>query len=462
MKLPNLNHSLSAAPEIPTKQLIFRELKSLFALGIPLMLAQVLQLSMGIVDTIMTGNYRALDLSAVAIGEKCLVAFVLFGIGMLTAVQILIAQGKGAKESPEKLGLFLIQGIWLGQIYALFAWVVIRNILPYLGFMDIDPDILQLAQGYLEAFSWGLPAIFLFNSLRVFYEGIAIGRLTLGFTILGLMTNVIGNYTLIFGNFGAPELGGVGAGWTSALSNWVMALGLTIYTLVKKQNTQYQIIAQIGQLSWQKVKYILQLGTPSALSYFSEVSMFAIFGLLMAKFGVATLAANQIAFNYAAFTFMVPLGLSMAATTRVGMAVGQKDVRLAKLIGILSIILGAFFMMISATIMITFPTYIAQVYSKDQKVIEVAIQFLAMAGLFQISDGIQVMSVGVLRGWKDTKFPMICSLVSYAGVGLSSGYLMAFVVGLGAKGLWYGLITGLSFAALLLCMRFYWISKRPL
>ncbi|MBF0277712.1 MAG: MATE family efflux transporter [SAR324 cluster bacterium] len=438
------------------------ESKLLFSLGIPLILAQLIQMSMGFVDTIMTGHFSAKDLAAVAIGEKSMIVIILFGIGTLSATQVLVAQLQGRNSEPLKIGFQVGQGIWIGQIYGVIAWVLVRNILPFLSFLEINPEVFAIAQDYMKAFSWGLPAVFLFTSFRGFYEGISISRLTFYFTLTGLLVNIIGNYTLIFGHFGAPRLGAVGAGWTSALANWVMALGVIIYTATQKRFFRYQIFSQLRHFSWTHIRPVLQIGTPVGVSYFVEVSVFVTAALMMVRFGTNTLAANQIAMNYAAFMFMVPLGLGMATVTRVGNALGRGNIPQARLIGWISIGYGGFFMTLSAITLFLFPEQIAGIYTNDAMVIKITSGFLMLAGIFQISDGIQVTAGGVLRGWKDTRFNMIVNLISFWGIGLGSGYYIAFVLDFGAEGLWYGLITGLSIQAFLLCCRLYYMSHRPL
>lgn len=439
---------------------VVSETKALFLLGIPLILAQLIQMSMGIVDTIMTGHYNSVHLAAVAIGEKTMMMVILFGWGLISATQIVVAQLHGAKALSQIIGQQVVQGLWLGQIYGVLAWVMIRNMLPLLPFLEFEPQVFALAQEYMKAFSWGVPAMFLFASLRGFYEGISISRLTFYFTLLGLAINVIGNYTLIFGHFGAPELGAVGAGWTSTLANWMMVIGLLVYTRFKKEITPYQIFPQLSKVSWQKIKHLLQVGTPIGMSLFIEVSVFSTFSLMMVRFGTESLAANQIAIHYVAFIFMIPLGLGMATTTRVGIALGSKNIPQAQLIGWISICFGGGLMMISSIIILLFPQSIANIFSNDAAVLVVAAEFLILGAIFQIPDGIQVTAAGVLRGWKDTKANMIIIFISFWGIGLGFGYYLAFRTPLGASGLWYGLITGLSIQAILMCGRLYFISHR--
>lgn len=436
------------------------EFRLLFNLAVPLILAQMIQMSMGFVDTIMTGHYGAVDLAAVAIGEKSMFTIVVVGVGLIGGLQVLVARLHGADAEPGKIGLQVVQGIWVGQIYGLFAWVTVRNMLSFMTFLQVEPQVFEIAQEYMKAFSWGLPAAFLFASLRGFYEGISISRLTLYFCLIGLAVNIVGNYTLIFGNFGAPELGAVGAGWTSSISNWAMVVGLLIYSLFNKKFHKYQIFSRLKEVSWRGIKPILWIGTPIGISFFIEVSVFVIFSLLMIRFGFKALAANQIALNYLGFSFMIPLGLGLAATTRVGIALGIMNSSRARLVGWLSIAFGGSLMFANSIILFLFSRQIAGWFTNDEALLLIATEFLLLGAIFQLPDGIQATSVGVLRGWKDTRTTMMIIFFSFWVVGLGSGYGLAFVLEYGAKGLWYGLIIGLGVQAVLLCSRLCYISHR--
>ena len=439
-----------------------REIRLLFSLGAPLILAQMIQTSMGFVDTIMTGHFSAVDLAAVAVGEKSMIAIIFVGVGLISALQVLVARLHGADAEPGTIGLQVVQGIWVGQIYGILAWVIVRNMLPFMTFLQIEPRVFDLAQEYMKAFSWGLPATFLFASLRGYYEGSSISRLTFYFCLIGLVVNIVGNYTLIFGNFGAPRLGAVGAGWSSTMANWVMVGGLLIYSLVNKKVAKCQIFSRLGKVSWQGIQPIMRIGAPIGISIFIEVSIFVIFSLLMVRFGIEVLAANQIAINYLGFIYMVPLGLGMASTTRVGIALGRNNLRQARLIGVLSIGFGGCLMLVSSIILILFSQQIAGMFTNDAALLVIAAKFLVLGAFFQIPDGFQATSVGVLRGWKDTRVTMIIIFISFWVIGLGSGYYLAFVLEYGPEGLWYGLILGLSVQAVLLCGRLYHISHRRL
>ena len=434
----------------------------LFTLAVPLILAQMIQMSMSFVDTIMTGHYSAVDLAAVAIGEKSMISIIFVGIGLISALQVLVARLHGANAESGTIGRQVVQGIWVGQIYGILAWVIVRNMLPFMTFLQVEPQVFDLAQEYMKAFSWGLPAAFLFASLRGFYEGISISRLTFYFSLLGLVVNIAGNYTLIFGNFGAPQLGAVGAGWTSTMANWMMVAGLMIYSLYNKKVDKYQIFSHLKEVSWQGIKPIIWIGTPIGISIFIEVSVFVIFSLMMVRFGIEALVANQIAFNYLGFTYMVPLGLGLASATRVGIALGSNNILQARLIGLLSIGFGGFLMLLSSIILILFSQQIAGLFTNDAALLVITAEFLILGAIVQIPDGFQATSVGVLRGWKDTRMTMIIIFFSFWVIGLSMGYYLAFVLEYAAKGLWYGLIIGLSVQAILLCSRLYYISHRRL
>lgn len=442
-----------------SKQTIFTEMKALLTLGIPLILTQIIQFSMGTVDTIMTGHYGTLDLAAVGIGEKSTICFVVLGVGTIAVVQIFVAQGHGAKVPKEEVGAHVAHAIWIALIYSFFAWLIVRNLLDYVNFMEMDPEVLLLAQEYMKAFSWGLPAVFLFTAFRGLIVGTGISSVTLVISIIGLLTNIIGNYTFIFGHFGASEMGGVGAGWTSTVANWTMFICIVGYVWKKKEYAEYRIVGSLFEVSKKKIGELLRVGIPVGMIQFSEISLFVVFAWLMGRYGVKEISANQIAINYAVIMFMIPVGLSIASGTRIGLAIGKKDLKLARIIGTLSILLGGGLMGISAIVIVLFPQQISQIYTNDPELIALTSQFLIWVAVFQISDGVQVSAVGVLRGFKDTKFPMITNIFSYTLLGFGSGLFMGIYLDWGPRGLWYGTIVGLTSAAFILCLRFNSLSK---
>lgn len=440
-----------------------KEAKNTFTLGIPLIISQVLQHSMGFVDTVMLGHLSPLDLAAASVGYNLIIIILIFGIGLLIAVQPYIAQGLGAGFSDKYIGKYVAADIHIALITSVAVIFVNRYFSEFfLRFLEVDPAVIPVTVVYINAFSWGIPFYLVYVVLRSLFEGLSKMRLSMYFAIAGLSVNVIGNYILIYGRFGAPRLGSEGAGYCSAISYGVMLLLAVVYLLLKKRTKLLRMIPTLLLWHTKELKDLIRTGFPIAVGLVFEISMFALFSLLMARFGVTILAANQIAINYATIMFMIPMGVSIALTTRVAFETGRGKHLRSSVIGFSGISLGALIMFLSALVLLVFPEAITSLYTSDIEVKYQAGLLLRLAAVFQIFDGIQVTALGALRGLKDTKIPTVVSFAAYWCVGMTLGYYLGFQSGLGAEGLWYGIITGLIVAAFLHCMRYYYVTNRHL
>lgn len=428
-------------------------------IGLPVIIAQLLQMSMNFVDTVMAGNLSAQDLAAVAVGGAVFVPFMMFMAGILMAVTPVVAQLVGARNFKE-IGINARQALWLSQILAIPAFFLIRNLEFVMHFIDVTPEIIPIAQGYLGAISWGVFPVSGYMALRFFNEGMSVTRPGMYFALIGVLVNIIGNYALMYGAFGFPELGAVGCGYASSLVGVVMFLGMLIFTMKHPPYNRFEIFSSFKKPDWPYLKELLRVGVPIGLSSTMEVTMFAVVSLLMGSLSTIAVAGHQVAINFAAMTFMVPFGLSTAITTRVGNAIGKSKVTEARLRGYVGITLATLFMSFTAIIIYLFPDVISNIYTQDSAVQEVAISLLYMAAIFQISDGLQVSSYGALRGLKDTKIPMVVNFIAYWMVGLPLGYYLGISRNIGPQGLWMGLIAGLTIAAILHNIRFYKLTTR--
>lgn len=436
------------------------EICETFKLGTPIVIAQLLHISMGFVDTAMTGNLSAKDLSAVSVSVSVTIPLLIFGIALLNSTQALVAHSFGANLKKPQIGIITSQAIWIAQLVGWFLYYLSGYFHHLMPWFNIAPDVIELARSYISYYGLALPAMLTVIAINSFYLGIRVTRLGVAFSVLGLTVNICGNYTFIYGNFGAPQLGAVGAGITSAMSAWTSLTGFIIFTLVNKEFRDYKLLRQLRFFKPKVIKDIFKLGIPNGMSGVFEVSMFGVFTLLMGNFGTNTLAASQIALNVASIAFMIPLGLSSAITTRIGILHGKGDPQSARLAGYYGMILCLMVMTVTANIMFWFPGQIVRIYSQDMLVQEIAVSLLFLAGIFQLSDGLQAAGMGALRGYKDTKWPMVVNLFSYWGCGMGTGYLLAFRYELGAVGLWTGLCFGLSVAAMMHITRFTIVSKR--
>lgn len=423
-------------------------------LGLPVIAAQLLQMSMNFVDTVMAGNLSAEALAAVAVGGAVFIPFIMLAAGIMMAITPIVAQLYGGRNFQE-IGINARQGLWLSQLLAIPVFFAIRNLGIVMELLDVTQEIIPVAIGYLRAISWGIFPLCAYMALRFFNEGMSVTRPSMYFALIGVLVNIPGNYVLMYGKLGFPQLGAVGCGYASSIVALVMFLGMLTFTMQHKPYRRFEIFTSFKMPEWSYLKEILRIGVPIGLSSTMEVTMFALVSLLMGSLSAVAVAGHQVAINFSAMTFMVPFGLSTAITTRVGNAIGKKSISEARRRGFVGISLATFFMSITAVIMFTIPDLITGIYTQNEAVQQVAISLLYMAAIFQISDGLQVSSYGALRGLKDTTVPMYVNLFAYWVVGLPLGYYLGITRNFGPQGLWIGLIAGLTVAAIFHNLRFF-------
>ncbi len=442
-------------------RMIATEARHLVRLGLPLIGAQLAGMGAIFVDTVFSGRLGASTLAAVAIGAGIWSAVNVVLVGVLVAVQASVAHLDGAQEHAA-IGPVTRQGLWIGVALATGGILVTTHTEPLLRLMRIPSALIPTVDGYLSALAWGIPAWCAFLLLRFMSEGIGKTRPTLYFSLVGLIVNIPADAILMYGLFGFPALGARGCGYATALVFWAELGAMAVYVAFHPHYRHIGLYRPIERPDPRQIAELLNIGVPIAVALFMEVSMFTVAALLLGSLGATVIAAHQVALNFAALSFMIPLGLSMAITVRVGNAVGRKDpmaVRRASLVGIG---LALVCQVVSATAMFAFPRAIGRLYTHDPAVISLAVKLLFLAGIFQLSDGIQVSSAGALRGLKDTRIPMLLTAVAYWLIGLPLGYYLAFDRSLGARGMWMGLIAGLTTAAALLLTRLLRVLARPL
>jgi len=423
-----------------------------------MILAQLAHMSMTFVDTIMVGWLGTRQLAGVALGGAVFFPVLLMTLGVLMAVGPMVAQGYGGGDR-DAIRDAVRQGLWLATLLGVVAFLALWQGSWMLRWAGQEEETVVLTEGYLRAITWGVVPELWFVVLRQFVEGLSRPRVVLIITTAGLLLNVGANYILMYGKLGFPALGLVGCGWASALVYWTMFLVMVLFILKSDGLRPYRVLSHLGGPDWHRFSEVFRMGWPIGLMQGFEVGLFSATALLMGILGKTALAAHQIALQCASFSYMVPLGLSFAVSVRVGQAVGRKDLQGARRAGHVGMGLGASFMVVAALCFWIFPRYILSLFlgtdaSANDEVVFHAVGFLAIAAIFQVFDGLQATAAGALRGLKDTRTPMIVALISYWIVGLSSGYLLAFQFGWQGTGLWWGLVLGLSTAALLLSWRF--------
>jgi MATE family multidrug resistance protein len=339
-------------------------------------------------------------------------------------------------------------------------------IVPMLGvkailhLIGIDPAIVPKASGFVYAICSGIPAVMAFLALRFVSEGIGWTRPIMYTALIALVANVLGCYVFMYGKLGFPALGAVGTGVSSALVMWIMFAVMLAYVRRHRIYRPYELFKRFEWPQWRTLREILGLGLPISGAVISEGALFVAAAMIMGGMGAAVVAAHQIAINYAALMFMIPLSIHSATTIHVGHALGAARFAAGRWAGFVGIALCGMFMACSALVIVFLGEHIAALYTRDEAVRTVAAGLLLMAAIFQISDGLQIGSAGALRGFKDAHVPMLLNLVAYWGIGFPLAYGLGVVKGLGPTYVWVGLIAGLTASATLLGTRFHLISSR--
>jgi len=439
---------------------IYCEVRALLVIGGPLMATQLTQMAMGFFDTVMMGRVGPVELAAVAVGTGLWHTLFLLALGILMALSPLVAHLQGAGQIA-KIGSLVRQALWLALVLGLCSFLSLRYLDGLLHQVGVAAAIVPVAGDYLRALSWGMFPIFFCMVLRLFSESIGRTQPVLLISLLGLAVNVVANYVLIFGHWGFPVLGASGCGMATALGMGVMLIGMLGLVVWDRRYRVYGLFNRWEWPSWRTLRSLLMLGLPIGIGLFMETAIFATVALLLGRLGAVAAAAHQVALNVAALTFMIPLGLSMATTIRVGHAMGRGDAGAAWLSGWIGISLGGLFMAVMAVLIFVGRRTIAGFYTDDVEVVVVAGGLLQLAALFQISDGLQVGALGALRGLKDTRVPMMIIIVAYWLIAFPLAWQLGIRMGMGPAGPWIGLIVGLTVAALLLNARFWRLSVRP-
>ncbi|MCH7724154.1 MAG: MATE family efflux transporter [Bacteroidetes bacterium] len=413
---------------------------------------------MGVVDSLMVGTLGSAPLAAASLGNIITLVIFIVGIGVSFAVTPLVAISVGANKYSD-CGIFFRQSLLVNLSFGFILMAITLICSELLVYLDQPAEVLAQAKSYTRILGLGALPVMLFQTYKQFIEGLSVMKPAMAITILANIINAFTNWTLIFGNLGFPALGLDGAGWATFTSRSFMAILLMLYVMNKKYFKQYDVSFHFKNINLPVIKKILSLGLPSGIQYFFEVGAFAFAAIMIGWLGTEQLAAHQIAINLASISFMVVLGLSMAGGIRVGNAVGEKNIIGVRRAGFTTIFLALCVMAGSGIIFIIFRNILPAFYINDSTVISIASSLLIIAALFQLSDGVQAVGIGILRGLTDVKIPTAITFIAYWIIGLPIGYLLAFKLGWGVQGIWIGLLAGLTTSAILLTLRFNSKSK---
>ncbi|UWR25410.1 MATE family efflux transporter [Sulfitobacter sp. S223] len=431
--------------------------KAIATLGLPLIGGHLAQMAIGVTDTVMLGWYGVEALAAVTLASTYFFVIFIFGSGFAWAVMPMVAsfQAEGDEVSIRRATRM---GLWLSFGFALLALPLMVFAAPILRLLGQEEDVVIRGSGYLAVAGWGiLPALFVMV-LKSYLAALERTQVVLWITVLAAITNAMVNYALIFGNWGAPEMGVVGAAIASLSTQVVSLVGVVLY--VRIFVPQHDLFVRLWRADWDMLAQVFRLGWPISITSLSEVGLFAASAVMMGWLGTIPLAAHGIAVQLASITFMVHLGLSNAGTVRAGNAYGRSDsahlARGAVVVTAISLV----FSVITVSLFFLFPQVFIGIFilpddPAREQILQIGVGILFMAGLFQLVDGTQAIALGVLRGVQDTRMPMIYAAISYWAIGVPTSYLLGFTLGLEGIGVWAGLGIGLGVAAILLNVRFW-------
>src|SRR5258706_5070105 len=427
------------------------EMRPTLRLALPLVLAEIGWMTMGIVDTVMVGHLpdSANAIGAVIISSSIFNVVAFFGGGLLIGLDTLVAQafGAGQREDSHRS---LINGFYLSIVMTPFLMAPVWFFGPLLQALHIDPVVARLAVPYMKALAIGLFPLMLYFAVRRCIQAMDMVRPVAFALVTANLINLLFNWVLIYGKWGFLAMGVVGSGWSTALARLYMAAILVGYLLWYDRRHRTELLKTPVNIDFTRIRRLIILGLPAATQITLEISVFALTAALIGRLGAVPLAAHQIALNTVAFTYMVPLGISSAAAVRVGQALGRKDPSGAADAGGTAIFVGAAFMLAASVLLLVFPRAIARMYTPDEAGIHTTIILLAACAAFQLFDSIPTVATGALRCAGDTRTPMLCHFTAYSTIGLPLGAWLCFRRGWGALGLWVGLSLALILIGMVL------------
>jgi MATE family multidrug resistance protein len=433
--------------------------KQTFLLAFPVVLSQMGHVMVGVVDTAIVGQIGTIEQAAVALASSFHLLVLVFGVGVSFGVTPLVAAADGAKDYSQ-ISSLLKHSVIVNTATGILLFLLLFCFSPLLGLLNQKNEVIDLAIPFLNVLMLGMIPLCIFSGFKQFAEGLSFTRIAMVITIGANLINVALNYALVFGYWGFPKMGMMGSCWASFISRVIMALAMFAYVYWNKQFKVYWKQFNFKNISKQIVKNILSIGVPSGMQWVFEIGAFSFAVIMMGWISPQAQAAHQIAVSMASVTYMMASGLSAATSVRVGNKFGIKDMQGVRIACFSALFMVLTFMSISAICFILFKDLLPVFFNTDAEVIGLASSLLVIAAFFQLSDGLQAVELGALRGIQDVKVPTFIALAAYWVIGLPMSYVFAFVWKMGIQGIWYGLALGLSIAAILLFLRFNYVSKR--
>lgn len=426
------------------------ESRQLVALAIPMMLAQIAAVGVGVVDTIMAGAAGKDDLAAVALGSSVFATVFITFLGIMTALNPLIAQMHGAGKTHE-VGEMGRQGVWFGVILGVVGMILLLALIaPLKAYLNLSDYVETQFGDYLFYTALAMPAAMVHRAFHAYASSLNRPKPIMWVSWAALILNIPLNYVFVYGKFGLPEMGGAGCGVASALVFWFNAVALGAYIAKQKYFQPFGLTEKFSQPNWREQKNIWQLGWAIGLSYFLEASLFTFIVWLIADLGEDVVAAQQVVISLTSLIYMIPQAVGAAATVRVGFALGRRQFVRARYISGVSVVLG-WVLALGTIVLLLLARYpLVAVYTRDVDVIALAAQIVVFAAFFQLFDFTQCIASYALRGYKITRIPMIIHAIAFWLLGLLPGYALAYWANMGVFGFWTALVGSLSVAAIAL------------
>lgn len=437
------------------------EARTSFLLAYPVMISMLGQVMTGVADSIMIGWTGAIPLAASSLANVFFTVLLFFGVGVSYAITPIVAEASGAGDERSIIEA-LRHGLLINVVVSVILMALVFGGQEALRHIGQPGDVVELAIPYLLIITLSIFPTMVFQSFRQFAEGLHRTRMAMVIMIAGNLLNVGLNYVLIYGTWIFPELGLNGAGWATLIARLVMAAWMAAYVYYGRWFAAFRDGFRLGNYSKALINRMLHIGIPAGAQFIFEAAAFGFSAVMMGWLGANTLAAHQIAINLATVSYMTTSGLGAAATIRVGTFLGQRDSAGVRRAGFTLIGLAVLVMLLWAVAFITGKNLLPSLYINDAAVLSIAAPLMVIAGFFQLSDGMQVVCAGALRGLQDVKVPSLLIFVAYWVLALPIGYLLAFPLGFGATGIWLGLLLGLTLTAGAMVWRFHRLSHRPL
>ncbi|HEX8372169.1 MAG TPA: MATE family efflux transporter [Chthoniobacterales bacterium] len=424
-----------------------------------MMAGQLSQMLMGVADTVMVARVGVLPLAACSFASVLVSILFILGLGFQIPVSILGSQANGRGDAAES-GQILRHGLFIAASMGFLVACLVTSISFYLDYFGQEPEVVALAQPFLQIVGWSLLPAMIEQCLKQFSEAQHRPWLPMIIMLSATGLNVFLNWVLIYGNLGAPALGIVGAGWATLAAR---CLSLTVMLACVLRGKFFQPLLPsvwFAKLDRARLLMMAKLGAPLSLSLLLDVGAFGLAAVMMGWISAKSLASHQIAINCAATTFMIPLGLSFATRVRIGHVVGSGENHRLRMIGFSSMAMAVMAMGMFALVFLFFGNTVAAWFVKEQDVVLMAAALLSIAGVFQICDGLQVIAGGCLNGLSDVRVPTLAAFVGYWVIALPLAYYLAFVRGWAGPGIWWALALGLALAAIFAISRFCWLTRR--